>query len=90
MKWYKDSEPKPIVSSHRVHLDRNGYDHILKIVKTQPSDFGEYTCEARNTEGRASASIHLTGNFFIWSGFYYFVCLILLIETYMLLMWSKH
>lgn len=65
--------PKPIVPSSRIHLDRNGHDHILKIVKTQQSDFGDYTCEAKNSEGEASAVIHLTGKLFIWSGFCYLV-----------------
>lgn len=63
LKWYKDNEKKPIVPSSRIHLDRSGHDHILKIVKTQQSDFGEYTCEAKNSEGQESAVIRLTGNF---------------------------
>uniref|UniRef100_A0A1B6HW17 Ig-like domain-containing protein n=1 Tax=Homalodisca liturata TaxID=320908 RepID=A0A1B6HW17_9HEMI len=63
VKWYKDGDArKPVVSSQRIKLERNGNDHILKVLKTQKEDFGDYICEAKNTEGSREAIIRLTGH----------------------------
>jgi len=61
LKWYRSEDQKPIMSSERVKFETKGNDHILRILRTQASDFGDYICEAKNSEGQEQAVITLTG-----------------------------
>ncbi|XP_054289217.1 neogenin-like [Macrosteles quadrilineatus] len=61
LRWYRNEDQKPIMASDRIRLEKKGHEHILRILKTQQSDFGDYVCEAKNTEGQQQAIITLTG-----------------------------
>ncbi|KAG8234200.1 hypothetical protein J437_LFUL007360 [Ladona fulva] len=57
--WYLNS--KHIVPSDRIKEKREGSRHILRILRTQKSDFGTYTCFANNTLGRSQLVMELSG-----------------------------
>ncbi|XP_018319177.1 hemicentin-1 [Agrilus planipennis] len=57
--WKKnDVNIKP---DDRITIRKDGHSYILKISKTQKSDFGEYTCSAVNRVGKSEKNVQLTG-----------------------------
>jgi hypothetical protein len=61
--WYQDSfllDP-----SERRSMETRGAKHTLNIRGVQSSDFGNYSCVADNSLGRAKKYMELSGNIFL-------------------------
>lgn len=70
--WLK--EETPVTVYNRVLTMVQGEKYTLVIRNVQPSDFGVYTCRARNSLGQGDVHIQLSGelmdlvyNIYIWS-----------------------
>ncbi|OXA38883.1 Striated muscle-specific serine/threonine-protein kinase [Folsomia candida] len=59
VKWYKDV--MILDESGRLLMETRGSRHSLIIRNVQPSDFGNYSCEADNKLGRSRKHIELSG-----------------------------
>ncbi|KAL1124480.1 hypothetical protein AAG570_001106 [Ranatra chinensis] len=60
--WLKDDRTLKGLMNH-ILLSKIGENrHLLKISSTKMSDFGKYTCLAKNERGSANKSITLSGN----------------------------
>lgn len=55
--WLKDG--LNVVITEKTKLEVQGHDHILRISKVDPTDFGDYTCSAKNYLGKAEKTISL-------------------------------
>ena len=59
MVWYQDSfllEP-----TERRAMETRGNKHTLTVKRVQASDFGNYSCVAENSLGRAKKYMELSG-----------------------------
>ncbi|XP_072947061.1 igLON family member 5-like isoform X2 [Epargyreus clarus] len=57
--WYQNSFP--LSASERVTMSVRGNNHTLLIANVQPEDFGNYTCVADNSLGRARQHVEVSG-----------------------------
>ncbi|XP_041984125.1 igLON family member 5 isoform X1 [Aricia agestis] len=57
--WYQNSFP--LSASERVTMSVRGNNHTLLIANVQPEDFGNYTCVADNSLGRARRHVEVSG-----------------------------
>ncbi|XP_026325473.1 igLON family member 5-like [Hyposmocoma kahamanoa] len=57
--WYQNSFP--LSASERVTMATRGNNHTLLIANVQPEDFGNYSCVADNTLGRARQHVEVSG-----------------------------
>jgi Immunoglobulin I-set domain len=58
--WFKDGVSIPL-KSEKYKITHTGSRHLLIIQNTQKADFGEYTCHANNSLGRADKVVRLSG-----------------------------
>ena len=59
VKWYRDT--MILDTTDRRLVEERGSRHSLIIRKVQPSDFGNYSCEADNKLGRSKRHMELSG-----------------------------
>jgi len=59
--WFQDSFP--VERTERRFLDSKENKHYLTIKRVQSQDFGNYSCVADNSLGRAKKYIELSGLF---------------------------
>ncbi|XP_045456038.1 igLON family member 5-like [Melitaea cinxia] len=57
--WYQNSFP--LSASERVTMSVRGNNHTLLIANVQPEDFGNFTCVADNSLGRARQHVEVSG-----------------------------
>ncbi|XP_026724528.1 lachesin isoform X1 [Trichoplusia ni] len=57
--WYQNSFP--LSASERVTMSARGNNHTLLIANVQPEDFGNYSCVADNSLGRARQHVEVSG-----------------------------
>ncbi|XP_028168507.1 lachesin-like [Ostrinia nubilalis] len=57
--WYQNSFP--LSASERVTMSARGNNHTLHIANVQPEDFGNYSCVADNSLGRARQHVEVSG-----------------------------
>lgn len=57
--WYQNSFP--LSPSERVTMSARGNNHTLLIGNVQPEDFGNYSCVADNSLGRARQHVEVSG-----------------------------
>ncbi|XP_048002689.1 lachesin-like [Leguminivora glycinivorella] len=57
--WYQNSFP--LSASERVTMAARGNNHTLLIANVQPEDFGNYSCVADNSLGRARQHVEVSG-----------------------------
>ncbi|XP_032528167.2 igLON family member 5 [Danaus plexippus] len=57
--WYQNSFP--LSASERITMSLRGNNHTLLIANVQPEDFGNYTCVADNSLGRARQHVEVSG-----------------------------
>lgn len=55
--WLKDG--KNIIITEKIKLEVHEHEHVLRISKVDPTDFGDYTCSAKNYLGKAEKKISL-------------------------------
>ncbi|KAK7869106.1 hypothetical protein R5R35_006579 [Gryllus longicercus] len=60
LKWYKDGQEMEIGTS-RFEVSANNNTYILRIKNLEKSDFGTYSCVAKNKHGIRQKNITLTG-----------------------------
>jgi hypothetical protein len=60
VKWFRDT--MILDTTDRRLVEERGSRHSLIIRKVQPSDFGNYSCEADNKLGRSKRHMELSGN----------------------------
>ncbi|GBP46281.1 Lachesin [Eumeta japonica] len=57
--WYQNSFP--LSASERMAMTARGNNHTLLIANVQPEDFGNYSCVADNSLGRARQHVEVSG-----------------------------
>ncbi|XP_048479845.1 lachesin isoform X2 [Plutella xylostella] len=57
--WYQNSFP--LAATQRVTMSARGNNHTLLIANVQPEDFGNYSCVADNSLGRARQHVEVSG-----------------------------
>lgn len=57
--WYQNSFP--LSASERITMSARGNNHTLLIANVQPEDFGNYSCVADNSLGRARQHVEVSG-----------------------------
>ncbi|KAL0809098.1 hypothetical protein ABMA28_012723 [Loxostege sticticalis] len=57
--WYQNSFP--LSATERVTMSARGNNHTLHIANVQPEDFGNYSCVADNSLGRARQHVEVSG-----------------------------
>ena len=58
--WFKDGQR--VHSSDRHNPESHGTLVMLRIRRVRPADFGNYSCQAENSQGVSRDHIELTGN----------------------------
>lgn len=57
--WKRDSDK--LTSDNKINIINEGNRHILKILETKKSDFGNYSCVAENDLGHLEKHVLLSG-----------------------------
>lgn len=59
VQWKRNNEQ--LKSDNNINIINEGSRHILKLLRTRKSDFGNYTCVAENKVGEAEKHVLLSG-----------------------------